>query len=351
MSAPRSKRYAASVRSPSAREVRRVVAGSNHALSSSTRRVASVTSVLAPPMTPARPIARSGSAITHMESSSSRSWPSSVRKRSPRPAPPHDDRGLAHGDVVEGVQRVAQLPQHVVGDVHDVADRPEPDGAQARGHPRRRRAHPHVVDDPNGIARAQVGRLDPDVRDLRHRVARFLHRGLGNAEGRAGERRQLARHADHREAVGPIGGDLDLQHAVVETELRDEVRAERGVGSQGEDAALVLVADAELPLRDEHPLRLDVADLGRADAPCPAGRGVGQRGPGRRERRPHPDRRIGRPADHGEPLAPRAHPTQHEPMPVAVAELPLDRLDLPDDDARRAPPAPPASRSPPRSPR
>ena len=82
-SAPRSKRYAASVLRPSAREVRRIETGSNQALSRRTRVVPSATSVSAPPMTPAIPIARRGSAMTSIESSSTRSWPSSVVKRSP----------------------------------------------------------------------------------------------------------------------------------------------------------------------------------------------------------------------------------------------------------------------------
>src|SRR5207249_4313861 len=86
MSAPRSKRYAASVLRPSAREVRRIDTGSNQALSSRTRVVPSVTSVSAPPMTPAIPIARRVSAMTSIESSSTRSWPSSVVNRSPAQA-------------------------------------------------------------------------------------------------------------------------------------------------------------------------------------------------------------------------------------------------------------------------
>ena len=83
MSAPRSKRYAASVLRPSVRAVRRIETGLNQALSRRTRVVLSVTSVLAPPMTPAIPIARRGSAMTSIESSSACAWPSRVVKLSP----------------------------------------------------------------------------------------------------------------------------------------------------------------------------------------------------------------------------------------------------------------------------
>ncbi len=83
MSAPRSKRYAASVASPRLFDVLRMEAGLKYALSRRTLVVSAVTSVLAPPMTPARAIALSGSAMRSMESVSSRSWPSSVVRRSP----------------------------------------------------------------------------------------------------------------------------------------------------------------------------------------------------------------------------------------------------------------------------
>ena len=62
--------------------MRRIEAGANHALSSSTRVVFSVTSVLAPPITPASPMARRGSAMTSIDVSSCRSSPSSVVNRS-----------------------------------------------------------------------------------------------------------------------------------------------------------------------------------------------------------------------------------------------------------------------------
>ena len=63
-------------------DVRRIDPGANHALSRSTRVVRSVTSVLAPPITPASPMARRGSAIISIVGSSARSWPSRVVKRS-----------------------------------------------------------------------------------------------------------------------------------------------------------------------------------------------------------------------------------------------------------------------------
>jgi len=57
--------------------------GWKHAASSKMRFVRPLTSVLAPPMTPATPIACSASAISSMPSASARAWPSSVVNGSP----------------------------------------------------------------------------------------------------------------------------------------------------------------------------------------------------------------------------------------------------------------------------
>ena len=67
----------------SARRVRRIRGGSQYAASSSTSRVWRLTSVDAPPMIPARPIAPSASAIATTSSSRLRSSSSRVTRRSP----------------------------------------------------------------------------------------------------------------------------------------------------------------------------------------------------------------------------------------------------------------------------
>ena len=58
----------------------------------------------------------------------------------------------ADSRVVEGVHRLTELEQHVVGDVDDVADRTARRRAQPRLHPVRRRADRHIGDRA-GIAR------------------------------------------------------------------------------------------------------------------------------------------------------------------------------------------------------
>ena len=82
-SAPRSKRWLASVCMPNRRAAARTRRRSKWAPSIRMSRVASVTSLSSPPMTPPRPTGRSASAITRISGSSSRSTPSRVVSRSP----------------------------------------------------------------------------------------------------------------------------------------------------------------------------------------------------------------------------------------------------------------------------
>ena len=95
-------------------------------------------------MTPASAIAPAVSAMTRFSGDSSRSWPSSVLSFSPVFAGRTMIVGsLAAGAleqhvVVEGVQRLALFEHHVVGDVHDVVDRPHPGVLEPRPHPARR---------------------------------------------------------------------------------------------------------------------------------------------------------------------------------------------------------------------
>ena len=83
-------------------------------------------------------------------------------------------------------------------------------------------------------------------------------------ERRARCDRRLARDAEDRQQVRPVRLDLDVEHRVVETQRRLEVRARREACGQDEDP-LVVPGDAELPGRAEHALRHDAADLPRGE--------------------------------------------------------------------------------------
>ncbi len=94
----------------------------------------------------------------------------------------------------------------------------------------------------------------------------------------------------------------------------------------------MLLAETELALGAEHPLRFEAVDLlGRHGAEAWQCRAGG------REGRPDPGARVGGAAHDIEPLrAAAAHAAEQQPVAAALAELPLDGLDLADDHAPQA---------------
>ena len=130
---------------------------------------------------------------------------------------PDDDRRPFEPRDIEGVHGMAELKEHVVGDVHHVADGAHTAGGEAFGHPRRRGPYGHVGDCAH-VARAQLGRLDGDRQRRAGCPARRRHqrrqprRGL--AEGHPVGHRYLARDARHRQAIRTIGGHVEVQQRV-----------------------------------------------------------------------------------------------------------------------------------------
>ena len=113
------------MRRPSLRLVARTDCGLNHALSKTICRVLSDTSDSAPPMTP--PIADGVLGVRdHQHVRIERSLLAVERlHRFARPRSSHDDGRPGEPGEIEGVHRLPELEQHVVGDVDDVADRAE----------------------------------------------------------------------------------------------------------------------------------------------------------------------------------------------------------------------------------
>ena len=116
-------------------------------------------------------------------------------ERLPRLRAPHDDRRQAVGPLrerveVEGVERLADVPEHVVRRVDGRGDRALADRGEARRHGGGRRADRHALDHARGVARAERGLGHDDG------GARFHGRPrLGDGNGRLGvrERRGASR--------------------------------------------------------------------------------------------------------------------------------------------------------------
>ena len=154
---------------------------------------------------------------------------------------------------VEGVKGMAELMGHVVGDVHQPADRAEPDGTQPPLEPIRGLPRHHPLDHHRGEAVAAHRVLDAHAGALARRGRGEESRrdgGGGFAEGFAEGGGQLARDPDVAEAIGPVGGHLDVQDDVQGDDLVDGLA--RRAPLQDEQPGGVL-ADPQLDGREQHP--------------------------------------------------------------------------------------------------
>ena len=142
--------------------VRRTDAGLKYALSNTTVRVAAETSDVAAAHDAGHGLRPVASAMTSMSASSVRSTPSSVVSRSPAAARRMRSSLPGQRVQVEGVQRVAELQQHVVGDVHERADRPDAGGLQARSSSRRATTPASTSHDRGRVPRAELRVFDRD---------------------------------------------------------------------------------------------------------------------------------------------------------------------------------------------
>ncbi len=174
---------------------------------------------------------------------------------------PHGELSAGDEVEVEGVQRLPGEQHREVGDVDDVVDRALAGGGQARLQPRRRRADRDVLEQPRGEARAEVGVLDDDLgaRDVAGgaRVVGPRRR----RERRARDRVHLAGDAVDAQAVGPVGRDLELEHVGGDRQRVGQRSARLEVLRQHHDP-VVLAADRDLVLGEDHPARFLAAQLG-----------------------------------------------------------------------------------------
>ncbi len=103
---------------------------------------------------------------------------------------------------------------------------------------------------------------------------------------------EIARDAIDAGAVAAVGGEIDLDHGIVESGPLGISRSDRRIGGKLDDA-FVVVGDLKLELRHQHAAALDAADLANAQCHVLAR----YEGPGRHEHSFHAGARVGRAAD------------------------------------------------------
>ena len=110
---------------------------------------------------------------------------------------------------------LAVFEHNIVGDVNDIIDRTDAQGAQALAHPAGRGLDTDIFDNPGGVDGAEIGFLYLNVQHMGTiAVSSLYHRSVQRQRLLEGSR-GLARKANNREAVRPVGGNLKFNDSVI----------------------------------------------------------------------------------------------------------------------------------------
>ena len=168
------------------------------------------------------------------------------------------------------MHRLAVLHHDVVCYVNYIVDGAHAHGRDTFSHPLRRGLDLDVAHHARGVARAELGVLDVHFHELVDVAAAAPDHGLMELERLLEGDGGLAGQADDGEAVGAVGGYLELHHVVVAADDGDYVVTGFAVLLQDEEAVLngvgeVVQREAELLERAHHALAERVVEGGGAD--------------------------------------------------------------------------------------
>ena len=204
------------------------------------------------------------------------------------------------------MDRLAELVEHVVRGIHDVADGSYTDGLESADEPLRARTDLHAPEHRAHVpARPCIG-VDAhlDAGGASRALCSFRLRNLGSEIGnlgqmplRAGDCRQLAGQPEVGQQIRPVRGDVEHETRVSERHGREKRRSGSGIHAQLENA-LMVVAKSELARGTEHAIRDHAANLATLDL-----HSVRQRCADRRERIQFSGGDIRRAANHFDQLS------------------------------------------------
>ena len=229
---------------------------------------------------------------------------------------------------VKNMAGAAELEHDVVGDIDQRRDAALAAARQALDHPRRGlRLGVDAAHDAPGKAPAQVGGGNV-YRQAVGRADAGL-RKVQRLERCAGQGRYLARNAIDAQAVRQVGREFEREQRVVELQVLAHVLAQRRIGGQLQQAAVV-VGNAELAGRAQHAVALHAAQLADLDEKGLAVFARGQLGPHLGAGHANAHARIGCAADDGQQRG-AAHIDLAHAQAVGVGVL-RGFFDFTDDD-------------------
>ena len=183
---------------------------------------------------------------------------------------PDDDVPVPDAGKVEGVGGMAVLHQHVVGDVHDVADGPHAHLLEPPLHPGGGGADLKVRGRPARIPGAQIPVLHGDLHEVVHVPLALDVGDHGGLHLLTEGRRRLPHETDDAVAVGPVGEHGEVEDHVVPVDGLLDGDAQGGVLPKDQDAVylragVLHVGEVELLAGAEHALALHAPDAGHGE--------------------------------------------------------------------------------------
>ena len=167
---------------------------------------------------------------------------------------PHAEMTVGDEAQIVGVVGLTQLEHHVVGDVDDRVDRSHAGSGQAGRHPRRRLPDGDVVEYPGAEPLAEVRGLDRDGRALGGGWIQLGEHRLPVGERNTELGGQVTGHSGHRQGVGPVAFDVDVEQHIGLDPERIGQRLTQGEPA-GEDVdAVGVLGDPQLGGRAQHPV-------------------------------------------------------------------------------------------------
>ena len=182
-------------------------------------------------------------------------------------APAHNEGLTGQRVVIIGVHGLSQFHHHIVGHVNHVADGTHTAGTQLVLHPVRRRHNLNIFQRAAGKTTAQFRNLNSNTQHIVNVAAcRFLYAGVRHMHSFSQYRRRFPGDTGHTEAILFIGGEVNVQHRIVEAQHLFNVLADGSVRRQNQDTFPLfrqqqLVVNAKFCRAAQHAVRIHVRHL------------------------------------------------------------------------------------------
>ena len=183
------------------------------------------------------------------------------------------DNDLAVLDIplVERVHRLTIFQHDIVGDVHQIIDRTHAAGTKPFPHPAGRRTDLDILHHAGNVPRTECSIFNRHRQAVAKLVCGAVEFRCFQVHGLAESHGSFSCQTNHRQAVRTVGGDLEFDRSIVQTDCLMNVLSHRAVLLDEENAVFngigeVMLGQAKFAQRAQHAVALYAAELALFDA-------------------------------------------------------------------------------------